>query len=132
MALLSDNFKEANVMKKRLLNPCRVRRINGGFSFIPHRFLTGGFYNCLSSEEKNLYMFLVLASDKNGLSYYSDKSICSYTGLSHDIYVNARDGLVQKDLVEFDGVIFQVLELPVHPPGAALLSKLTQKIGKRI
>lgn len=119
-------------MKKRLLNPCRVRRINGGFSFIPHRFLTEGFYACMSNEEKNLYMFLVLASDKNGLSYYSDKSICTYTGLPHEAYIHARKGLVEKDLIEFNGTLFQVLELPHNPPGTRLLSCLAQQIGKRI
>ena len=119
-------------MKKRLLNPCRVRRIKDGFSFIPHRFLTGGFYACLNDDEKTLYIFLVLASDKNGLSYYSDNSICSYTGLSHGTYVNARKGLMEKDLVEFDGTLFQVLELPADPPGVKLLSGLARQIGKRI
>ncbi len=119
-------------MQKSILNPCRVRRINGGFSFIPHRFLTEGFYGCLSNEEKSLYMFLVLASDNNGLSYYSDKSICSYTGLAHDVYNQARDNLIKKDLIEYNGRIFQVLELPFHPPGAKLISELVQQIGKRM
>ena len=119
-------------MKKSILNPCRVRRINGGFSFIPHRFLTEGFYGCLNNEEKNLYMFLVLASDKSGLSYYSDKSICTYTGLTHGIYSKARDKLIEKDLIEFNGRIFQVLELPFHPPGSTLIKNLVQQIGKRI
>jgi len=119
-------------MKKRILNPCRVRRIKGGFSFIPHRFLTQGFYTCLNNEERSLYIFLVLASDKNGLSYYSEKSISLYTGLSHDVYVTARKGLVEKDLLEFDGTMFQVLDLPHNSPGAKLLSGLAQQIGKRI
>lgn len=119
-------------MKKSILNPCRVRRINGGFSYIPHRFLTEGFYGCLSNEEKSLYMFLVLASDKNGLSYYSDKSICTYTGLNKEMYNQARDRLIKKDLIDYSGRIFQVLELPLHPPGAKLISKLVQQIGKRI
>jgi|GEM_PF-1029972 hypothetical protein len=132
MAFIFDNFMEVKIMKKRILNPCRIRRINGGFSFIPHRFLTEGFYACLSNEEKNLYMFLVLASDNNGLSYYSKKSICTYTGLSHDVYTIARKGLIDKDLVEFDGTMFQVLDLPHIPPGIKLLSDLAQQIGKRI
>jgi hypothetical protein len=50
------------VMKKSILNPCRVRKINGGFSFISHEFLTQGFYGCLSNEEKNFYMFLAFSS----------------------------------------------------------------------
>ena len=38
----------------------------------------------------------------------------------------------KKDLIEYNGRIFQVLELPFHPPGAKLISKLVQQIGKRI
>lgn len=33
------------MIKKKILNPVRVRQINGGFSFIPHRFLTDGFWH---------------------------------------------------------------------------------------
>jgi len=33
-------------------------------------------------------------------------------------YVRARNALVEKDLIAFDGVRFQVLELPAAPPAA--------------
>ena len=35
------------MIRKKIINPQRVRRINGGFSFIPHRFLTDGFFPLL-------------------------------------------------------------------------------------
>ena len=35
------------MIKKRILNPDRVRKIKGGFSFVPHRFLTDGFLAAL-------------------------------------------------------------------------------------
>jgi len=35
-----------------------------------------------------------------------------------DRYVRARNGLVDNDLIAFDGVRFQVLELPAEPPAA--------------
>lgn len=54
---------------KKIINPDRVRHVNGGFSFIPHRFLTDGFLTSLSQQEVLLYFFLILASDRNGLSY---------------------------------------------------------------
>lgn len=106
------------MIKKRIINPDRVRRISRGFSFIPHRFLTDGFLACLSKEEALVYLFLVMASDRNGLSFYSYDAICTLLGLSVDEYVNARNGLIQKDLIAFDGTIFQVLELPAKPPPA--------------
>ena len=60
------------MVQKRILRPERVRSISGGFSFIPHRFLNEGFISLLSPAELLLYFFLVLASDSNGLSYYSE------------------------------------------------------------
>ena len=100
------------MIKKRILNPQRIRRIEAGFSFIPHRFLTDGFLASLEQKELLLYLFLVLASDRNGLSFYSYDAICSLLQLSVDEYIKARDALIGKDLIAFDGTLFQVLELP--------------------
>ena len=65
------------MIKKKILNRERVRRITGGFSCIPHRFLTDGFLEDLSQKELLLYLFLVMASDRYGLSYYAYDRICS-------------------------------------------------------
>jgi hypothetical protein len=62
-----------------------------------------------------LYVFLVLAADRYGLSYYSDDRICSLLQLSTEQYITARDGLIKKDLIAFDGTLFQVLDLPPKP-----------------
>jgi hypothetical protein len=103
------------VVKKKILDPCRIRRIAGGFSFIPHRFLTDGFLAALSQKELLLYFFLVLVSDRNGLSFYSYDAICSLLELSLDQYIEARDLLIKKELIAFDGTLFQVLALPETP-----------------
>ena len=42
------------MVTKRILNEKRVRRIEGGFSFIPHRFITGGFLPSLGREEQDV------------------------------------------------------------------------------
>jgi hypothetical protein len=60
-----------------------------------------------------LYFFLVLAGDRNGLSFYSYDKICTLLGICLDQYIQARDGLLEKDLIAFDGTIYQVLSLPV-------------------
>ena len=104
------------MIKKRILNSKRIRRIKGGFSFIPHRFLTEGFLAALNPKQLLLYFFLVLAADRNGLSFYSYDSICSLLRMSFDQYIKARDALIEKELIDFDGTIFQVLELPATPP----------------
>ncbi len=103
------------MISKKIINPHRIRSIDGGFSFIPHRFLTDGFLASLSQKELLLYLFLVLASDRYGLSFYSYDGICSLLGLSVDEYTEARDSLIKKDLIAFDGTLFQVLDLPASP-----------------
>jgi len=103
------------MIKKRILNPQRVRRIEGGFSYIPHRFLTDGFLSSLGQHELLLYLFLVVVSDRHGLSFYSYDTICSLLQLNLDQYLQARDGLIEKDLIAFDGTLFQVLQLPAKP-----------------
>jgi hypothetical protein len=100
---------------KKVLDPDRIRHIDGGFSFIPHRFITDGFLETLTPKELLLYFFLILVSDRNGLSFYAYDAICSYLGLSVDEYIEARDALIQKDLIAFDGTLFQVLDLPPKP-----------------
>ena len=96
--------------------PERIRRIDGGFSFIPHRFLLEGFLGSLNQKELLLYLFLVLASDRNGLSFYSYDHICTLLQFNLDEYIVSRDGLIEKDLIAFDGIFFQVLSLPRKQP----------------
>jgi hypothetical protein len=100
------------MIKKKILVTERVRRIGRGFSFIPHRFLIDGFFSSLNPHELLLYFLLVLAGDRNGLSFYSYDKICTLLHMSLDQYIESRDGLIEKDLIAFDGTLFQVLDLP--------------------
>ena len=109
-----------SLIKKKILNPNRIRRINGGFSFIPHRFLTDGFLASLEQKELLLFLFLVIVSDRNGLSYYSYDAICSLLQIDVDQYIKARDALIEKDLIDFNGTVFQVLSLPSKPINCSL------------
>jgi len=103
------------MITKKILVPDRVRKINEGFSFIPHRFLLDGFWEHLSQPELLLYLFLALAADRRRLSYYSYERICALLHLRLEQYVAVRDGLINKELIAFDGTLFQVLELPAVP-----------------
>jgi len=100
------------MLKKKVLNHERIRCIDGGFSFIPHRFLLEGFLSSLNQEELLLYLFLIMASDRNGLSFYSYDIICTLLQFNLDEYIASRDSLMEKDLIAFDGTLFQVLSLP--------------------
>lgn len=99
-----------------ILCPDRVRKIAGTFSFIEHRFLREGFFHSLTHQELLLYLFLVLASDRSGLSFYSYDKISTLLRISVDEFILARDGLMEKDLLAFDGRTFQVLSLPPQGP----------------
>ena len=100
---------------RNLLVSNRVRQINGSFAFIEHRFHRHGFWATLGHHELLLYFFLVLVSDRQGLSFYSYDKICSLLAISVDEYIMARDSLINKDLLAFDGTFFQVLSLPRSP-----------------
>jgi len=101
------------MIKRKILNSKRIRCIESGFSFIPHRFLTDGFWGSLSPDELLLYFFLVLAGDRDGLSFYNYDKICTLLQMRMDQYIQARDGLINQDLIVFDGSIYQVLSLPI-------------------
>jgi len=100
---------------RNLLVSNRVRQINGSFTFIEHRFFRHGFWTTLGHHELLLYFFLVLVADRQGLSFYSYDKICSLLAINVDEYIMARDNLINKDLIAFDGTFFQVLSLPRTP-----------------
>ena len=103
------------MIAKSPLCPERVRTISGSFAFLEHRFVRDGFWSSLSQHELLLYVFLVLVADRHGLSYYSFDKICVLLQLSLDDYLMARNALIKKDLIAFDGHLFQVLSLPPQP-----------------
>lgn len=96
--------------------PERVRRIGDQtFAFLPHRLLRDGFLRSLSAEELRLYLVLVLAADRVGVSFYSHQKLCAALDLNAQCYLAARDGLLRKDLIAANGTRVQVLSLPPAP-----------------
>lgn len=113
-------------MSRPPIRPDRVRCIKASFAAIPNRFLHAGFFVSLDHLERSLYLFFVLAGDRNGVSFYSYDKICSTLQVSPDDYVAARNALIDRDLVAFDGARFQVLSLPPRPvasPRSALATR---------
>ena len=103
------------VMRSPII-PDRIRNIGGqSFAFIHHRFLRDGFFVSLTPNELRLYLLFVLAGDRNGVSFYHYDSICSILEIYPDDYVVARNALIEKDLIAFDGTRTQVLSLPERP-----------------
>lgn len=108
-------------MIKKILVRERVRSVKADFACIEHRFLQDGFVASLSHFELLLYLFLVLAADRDGLSFYGFDTIRSILKMDVDDYLEARNALMEKDLIAFDGRLFQVLSLPDRPPAPVLL-----------
>jgi len=98
------------------LVPERVRAIDGqSFSFLPHRFLRDGFLSSLDGDELRLYVFLLLAGNRLGVSFYGVDAICAVLRIPLERYLQARDSLMARDLIAGDGTRFQVLSLPALP-----------------
>jgi hypothetical protein len=112
MATLSDGGK---MTKKRVLNRSRIRAIQGGFAFVPHRFLSDGFIKRLGPGELLLYLFLTIVADAYGLSYYGNRAICRFLGMKCCQLEHYRQFLIDEDLIVFEAPLYQVLELPTGP-----------------
>ena len=69
-------------INKRLLRPERLRRVPEHFSWLDHRLVRDNHLHDLSPDAMALYLFLVVVSDAQGLSYYGDKALVRSCGLS--------------------------------------------------
>ena len=112
---MSDTGRKFPPAHRTPPRPDRLRVIERGFAFVPNRFLHHGFFAQLSHAERSLYLFLVLAGDRNGVSYYAYDRICATLELTPDELIQVRNSLLDQDLIAFDGSRFQVLSLPAKP-----------------
>ena len=119
------------MIEKKPLCPDRIRKIRGSFAFIEHRFLRDGFWGSLDHHQLFLYLFLIIVADRNGLSYYSYDKICTLLRISLDEYILARDALIDKDLIAFDGHLYQVLSLPQKVVSSASIVLKTKEDMQR-
>ena len=117
---------------KRILNSSRVRKIEGSFSWIDHRLITGGFLRDLSAVEILLYFFLVTVSDRNGISFYHDDKICSLIKIGLVSLGEAREVLISKSLLAYEHPIYQVLSLPPQPVTSIAGKEITFEQMKKI
>jgi hypothetical protein len=105
------------MIQKRILVPQRLRRPPAtGWSWLDRRFLREhGDY--LSREALLLYLFLAAVADRHGLSFYSEHTLASRLRLSAPALVQARQELLDRDLIAQQLPVVQVLSLPA--PGVS-------------
>jgi hypothetical protein len=91
------------------VDPTRVRTLPRHFAWIDHRLRER--LRELSLEEIALLVFLHLAADKHGLSFWADTTIAKKLGLREGDVLHARAQLVAKGLVAYRYPLYQLLPL---------------------
>ena len=99
------------MIKKHLIFPERLRRIPEHFSWIDHRLIRDGYVLRCQTEELALYLFLVTVGDAEGLSFYSDSSLCKQLTLALTTLRQARQALLNIGLIAYEKPLYQVLDL---------------------
>lgn len=105
--------------KRVIPRPESVRKIEGSFAWLDHRLLREGHLPCLALEDLGVYVFLVLAADRHGCSFYHHEKICLALGLSWDKFREARERLIERGFIWFEPFrpgdangTYQVLRVP--------------------
>jgi hypothetical protein len=103
------------MIPRHVLVPARLRRPPAsGWSWVDRRFLREHAER-LSRQAVLLYFFLTAVADQNGLSFYSDGTRAALLRMPLSELVQARDELLDRDLIAHEARLTQVLSLP--PPG---------------
>ena len=120
-------------MEKRLLYPTRLRKLPAQFSWIDQRLVREQHIDRLSHGAAALYLFLSTVADKNGLSYYSDRSLGRRLQMPTAQLNSARAELVAADLIAYQSPLYQLLSLEAPPAtqrgGMYSLKQIFQQMG---
>jgi hypothetical protein len=98
-------------MKKRVLNPERLRKVPPQFSWIDHRLVQENYFLQCEHSAWALYLFLASVADAEGLSYYSDASLGRRLKMDPLVLSASRQQLIQAGLLAFEKPLYQVLSL---------------------
>jgi hypothetical protein len=111
------------MIPKRIPQPQKVRTIGKSFAWLDHRLLRNGFLGMMTHPEHSLYLFLVLAADRNGVSFYRQEKICDALGLDFAEFRQIRRRLIDLSLIAFapyhdhtPNGYYQVLPVPDMAP----------------
>jgi hypothetical protein len=83
-----------------------------GFGWVDHRLARKGYLRGRSREALALYLFLVVVADADGVSYYSEESLCGHLDFSCTELSSSREELCNAELVAYRRPFYQVLDLP--------------------
>lgn len=118
------------MIQKKLIRPDRVRQVPPSFNWVDHRLVRDNHINDCDCTSLALYLFLVTVSDVQGLSYYSDASICRRLKIDALELAAARRQLEQAELIAFRKPLYQVLSLePAVSCGSGKPAEQVQCVG---
>lgn len=109
-------------MQKYPIEPERLRRVPAQFSWVDHRLIRQNRLRGVEPCGWALYLFLLSVGDEQGLSYYSDTSVCRHLGIARHELARARRSLLGAELIAWEAPLYQVLDL--SEPAAGLASVL--------
>jgi hypothetical protein len=119
--------------------PQNVRKIEGSFAWVDHRLLRDGYVPAMTHPDQALYLFLVLAANRNGVSFYRKEKICDILALDFQQFEVARDRLIDLKLIAYQSYTalspngyYQVLPIKTVAPNLAqkVVKPLTDKLVK--
>ena len=100
---------------KQPLRPDRLRHIPRSFSWVDHRLIRQNLLRECDPPAWALYLFLVTVADGQGLSYYSEPSLCRSLRIDPLALAQARQQLIQSQLIAYKRPLYQVLDLDPAP-----------------
>jgi hypothetical protein len=123
--------------KYHIPQPQIVRKIKSSFAWIDHRLMRNGFLQVMTHQDLALYLFLVLAADCNGVSFYRKEKICNAISLDFNQFEIARDRLINMKLIAFEA--YTVLSpngyyqiLPIEGKAPDFAKDMIQDVAKQL
>ena len=118
------------MIHKRLLRPDRLRRVPPSFNWVDHRLVRDHYIEHCDILSLAIYLFLVTVADAQGLSYYSDASLCRRLKIDPLQLSAARAQLEKAGLIAFTKPLYQVLSL--DPDTLPLTADSTPRAGQAL
>jgi len=103
----------------------RVRKVPRQFSWVDQRLVRERRIDHCSHAAAALYLFLITVGDAKGMSYYADESIKQRLSMDPSMLHQARENLIQTDLIAWRRPLYQVLSFDDAKTATALKQPLS-------
>ena len=127
--------------KYHIPQPQKIRKIENSFAWIDHRLVRNGYLQVMTHDDMVLYLFLVLASDRNGVSFYRKEKICDAVSLDFSQFEITKDRLINMKLIAFESYsalspngYYQVLPIESKAPDYSkqLMDNATKQLTNKL